>query len=142
METSLGWRKQTDIEIILIRLIPKEIIDRDVRFHTPWKISGELFYEPAPDPHFLGTGGQISKRHHHFASSGSTKRGNTKGHRQNFGNDGVDAGYPHSSSGAANYLCNHINASIINAGDGTTNTPSGFIGHAYRKGKKGHIIRS
>ncbi len=124
--------KKSDIEIILDTADSfKEIIDRDVK-KVPTlrgKSVVNLFYEPSTRTRtsFELAGKYLSADTINFASSGSSvQKGETlKDTAKTLEMMGVDAVViRHSSSGAANYLCNHINASIINAGDGTHEHPT------------------
>ena len=124
--------KKSDIEIILDTADSfKEIIDRDVK-KVPTlrgKSVVNLFYEPSTRTRtsFELAGKYLSADTINFASSGSSvQKGETlKDTAKTLEMMGVDAVViRHSSSGAANYLCNHINASVINAGDGTHEHPT------------------
>jgi aspartate carbamoyltransferase catalytic subunit len=128
----LEQAKKSDIEIILDTADSfKEIIDRDVK-KVPTlrgKSVVNLFYEPSTRTRtsFELAGKYLSADTINFASSGSSvQKGETlKDTAKTLEMMGVDAVViRHSSSGAANYLCNHINASIINAGDGTHEHPT------------------
>lgn len=124
--------KKSDIEIILDTADSfKEIIDRDVK-KVPTlrgKSVVNLFYEPSTRTRtsFELAGKYLSADTINFTSSGSSvQKGETlKDTARTLEMMGIDAVViRHGSSGAANYLCDHVNASVINAGDGTHEHPT------------------
>jgi aspartate carbamoyltransferase catalytic subunit len=128
----LEQAKKSDIEIILDMADSfKEIIDRDVK-KVPTlrgKSVVNLFYEPSTRTRtsFELASKYLSADTINFNSSeSSVQKGETlKDTAKTLEMMGVDAVViRHSSSGAANYLCDHIKASIINAGDGTHEHPT------------------
>ena len=124
--------KKSDIEIILNTADSfKEILERDVK-KVPTlrgKSVVNLFYEASTRTRtsFELAGKYLSADTINFSSSGSSvQKGETlKDTAKTLEMMGIDAVIiRHSSSGAANYLCNHLDASIINAGDGTHEHPT------------------
>lgn len=124
--------KKSDIEIILGTADSfKEIIERDVK-KVPTlrgKSVVNLFYEPSTRTRtsFELAGKYLSADTINFASSvSSVQKGETlKDTAKTLEMMGVDAVViRHSSSGAASYLSERLNASIINAGDGTHEHPT------------------
>ncbi len=124
--------KKSDIELILDTADSfKEILDRDVK-KVPTlrgKSIVNLFYEPSTRTRtsFELAGKYLSADTINFTSSASSvQKGETlKDTAKTLEMMGIDAVViRHSSSGAANYLCNHVKASVINAGDGTHEHPT------------------
>ncbi|MCR4430407.1 MAG: aspartate carbamoyltransferase catalytic subunit [Tepidanaerobacteraceae bacterium] len=130
----LGLENATreDIELILDTADSfKEIIDRDVK-KVPTlrgKCVVNLFYEPSTRTRtsFELAGKYLSADTINFSSStSSVQKGETlKDTAKTLEMMGIDAVViRHSSSGAAEYLSWHMNAAVINAGDGTHEHPT------------------
>jgi len=124
--------KKCDIEKLLKTADSfKEIIDRDVKKVPTLRGKSviNLFYEPSTRTRnsFELAGKYMSADMINFSSSASSvKKGESlKDTAKTLEMMGVDAVIiRHSSSGAAKYLSRHINASVINAGDGTHAHPT------------------
>ncbi|HHW02280.1 MAG TPA: aspartate carbamoyltransferase catalytic subunit [Thermoanaerobacterales bacterium] len=123
---------QQDIEQILDTAESfKEIIDRDVK-KVPTlrgKTVVNLFYEPSTRTRtsFELAGKYLSADTINFSSSGSSvqKGESLKDTAKTLEMMGIDAVViRHSSSGAAEFLSRHVNARVINAGDGTHEHPT------------------
>lgn len=123
---------QQDIEQILDTAESfKEIIDRDVK-KVPTlrgKSVVNLFYEPSTRTRtsFELAGKYLSADTINFSSSGSSvqKGESLKDTAKTLEMMGIDAVViRHSSSGAAEFLSRHVNARVINAGDGTHEHPT------------------
>mgnify|MGYP000910538808 CR=1 FL=1 len=108
-----------------------DIIDRDVK-KVPTlrgKTVINLFYEPSTRTRtsFELAGKYLSADTINFSpSTSSVKKGESlKDTAKTLEMMGADAiVIRHSSSGAASYLTNHVNASVVNAGDGTHEHPT------------------
>ncbi|MDI3480633.1 MAG: aspartate carbamoyltransferase catalytic subunit [Tepidanaerobacteraceae bacterium] len=123
---------QQDIELILDTADSfKEIIDRDVK-KVPTlrgKCVVNLFYEPSTRTRtsFELAGKYLSADTINFSSSTSSvqKGESLKDTAKTLEMMGIDAVViRHSSSGAAEFLSEHVSAAVINAGDGTHEHPT------------------
>jgi len=124
--------QKSDIELLLDTAESfKEILERDVK-KVPTlrgKSIVNLFYEPSTRTRtsFELAGKYLSADTINFSSSvSSVRKGESlKDTAKTLEMMGIDAVViRHSSSGAASYLTRHLNASVINAGDGTHEHPT------------------